>query len=170
MILRCFITSYVQILSGFEIWDIQDLILRKYDTIKTCQWNFFKFFWVVYYRKVCKNQVEKQEVKKSKILQKLNKRDCFCDILSLIFYDVSRAKTYLYSKYAFKFLFSSFFEQNHLLNSFILGVYVQRWPKVHIFQNRNWGPFPRKEFKWKKIYGSMELVSEKTEALYAEPN
>ena len=36
MILRCFIILYVQILSGFENWDIQGLILRKYDTIKTC--------------------------------------------------------------------------------------------------------------------------------------
>ena len=35
MILRCFII-YVQILSGFENWDIQDLILRMYDAIKTC--------------------------------------------------------------------------------------------------------------------------------------
>ena len=35
MILRCFIILYVQILSGFENWDIQDLTLRKYDTIKT---------------------------------------------------------------------------------------------------------------------------------------
>ena len=34
MILRCFII-YVQILSGFENWDIQNLILRGYDTIKT---------------------------------------------------------------------------------------------------------------------------------------
>ena len=36
MILRCFIILYVQILSGFENWDIQDLILRRYDKIKTC--------------------------------------------------------------------------------------------------------------------------------------
>ena len=36
MILRCFIILYVQILSGFENRDIQDLILRRYDTIKTC--------------------------------------------------------------------------------------------------------------------------------------
>ena len=36
MILRCFIILYVQILPGFENWDIQDLILRRYDTIKTC--------------------------------------------------------------------------------------------------------------------------------------
>ena len=36
MILRCFIILYVQILPGFENWDIQDLILRRYDTLKTC--------------------------------------------------------------------------------------------------------------------------------------
>ena len=36
MILRCFIISYIQILSGFENWNVQDLILRRYDTIKTC--------------------------------------------------------------------------------------------------------------------------------------
>ena len=36
MILRCFIILYVQILPGFENWDIQDLILRMHDTIKTC--------------------------------------------------------------------------------------------------------------------------------------
>ena len=37
MILRCFIILYVQILPGFENWDIQDLTLRRYDTIKTCR-------------------------------------------------------------------------------------------------------------------------------------
>ena len=31
---------------------------------------------------------------------------------------------------------------------------------VHVFQNRNWGPFHRKGFKWKK-YGVTGLVSEK---------
>ena len=35
MILRCFIILYVQILSGFENWDIQDLTLRRYDTIRS---------------------------------------------------------------------------------------------------------------------------------------
>ena len=36
MTLKCFIILYVEILPGFENWDIQDLIFRKYDTIKTC--------------------------------------------------------------------------------------------------------------------------------------
>ena len=26
--------------------------LRRYDTIKTCPWNFFKYSWVVHYRKI----------------------------------------------------------------------------------------------------------------------
>ena len=53
-ILRCFRILHVQILPGFKNWDIQDLTLRRCDTLKSCQWNFFKFFWVVHYRK---NQV-----------------------------------------------------------------------------------------------------------------
>ena len=37
MILRCFIILYLQILSDFGNWDIQDLTLWRYDTIKTCR-------------------------------------------------------------------------------------------------------------------------------------
>ena len=74
-ILRCFRILHVQILSGFKNWDIQDLTLRRCDTLKSCRWNFFKFSWVVHY------SWEKQEtttLKRPKILQKLNKGDCFC--------------------------------------------------------------------------------------------
>ena len=35
MILRGFIVLYIQIMSGFENWGIQDLILRRCGTIKT---------------------------------------------------------------------------------------------------------------------------------------
>ena len=35
-ILRCFRTLHVQILSGFKNWDIQDLTLRRCDTLKSC--------------------------------------------------------------------------------------------------------------------------------------
>ena len=35
-ILRCFRTLHVQILPGFKNWDIQDLTLRKCDTLKSC--------------------------------------------------------------------------------------------------------------------------------------
>ena len=48
-------------------------LLRRYDTIKTCRWNFFKFSWVVHHAIFWV-----LEVKRSKILQKLNKWDCFC--------------------------------------------------------------------------------------------
>ena len=34
MTLRSFILLYVQILSGFENWDIQDLTLRRCDIVK----------------------------------------------------------------------------------------------------------------------------------------
>ena len=63
---------------------------------------------------------------KVKNITKLNLRDYFCNILGFIFYAVSRAKTDLHSKYIFNFVFGSFFEQDHLLNLFILGVYAKR--------------------------------------------
>ena len=59
------------------------------------------------------------EVKRYKILQKLNKRDYFCNILGFFFYGVSRTKTDLHSEYIFNFVFGSFSEQDHLLNLFI---------------------------------------------------
>ena len=55
----------------------------------------------------------------------MNKIAYICNMLGLIFYGVSRAKTDLQSKYIFKFVF----EQYHLLNFFISEVYSQRWPK-----------------------------------------
>ena len=62
---------------------------------------------------------------KIKNVKKLNKRDYFCNIPRFIFHGVSRAKTDLHSKYVFNFVFGSFFEQDHLLNVFILGVYAK---------------------------------------------
>ena len=38
---------------------------------------------------------------------------------------------------------------------------------VHVFQNRSWKSFHRKDFKWKKN-GGAGLVSEKMEALLSE--
>ena len=35
-ILRCFRILHVQILPGFKNWDIQDLTLRRCDTLKSC--------------------------------------------------------------------------------------------------------------------------------------
>ena len=42
MILRCFTILYVQILSGFENWDIRDLRLRRYDTIRSKDQKYYK--------------------------------------------------------------------------------------------------------------------------------
>ena len=49
-------------------------------------------------------------------------------ILDFIFYGVSHAKTD-FKKNLFNFVFGSFFEEDHLLNLFNLGVYGKRWPK-----------------------------------------
>ena len=77
------------------------------------------------------------EVKRSKILQQLNQRDYCCNILGFIFYVDSCAKTDLHSKYLFNFVFGSFFEQDHLLNLFILRVYAKRSPKwAHISKQK----------------------------------
>ena len=81
------------------------------------------------------------------------KETAFVYILGFIFYGVSRAKTDLHNKYIFNFVFGWFFEQDHLLNLFILGVYAKRWPKCGRISKWNWGPFHRKDFKWKKIWG-----------------
>ena len=78
-------------------------------------------------------------------------------------------------------MFGLFFEQDHLLNVIILGVYAKRWPKCarisrqKLMQPKIWsifltlnvrGPFHRKDFK-QKNNGGTGLVSEKTESLEA---
>ena len=140
------------------------------------------------------------EVKRWKILQKLNLRDYFCNIFGFIFHSVSRAKIDSHSKYIFNFVFGSFFERYHLLtlswrrplsyrnqsidlpskwtgfymitasimnglNLFILRVYEKRWPKCARISKQN-----RRTIHWGKKYWDTGLVSEKTEALYAELN
>ena len=66
------------------------------------------------------------EVKRSKILQKLNKSAVFVYILDFIFIAFLAQKNDLNNKYIFNFVFGSFFEQDHLLNLFNLGVYAKR--------------------------------------------
>ena len=117
------------------------------NNIKTCRWNFFKLSWLVHYRKICKTRFKNRgyhaifsvlEANISKILQKLNKTDCFC--LHSWFH-------FLWSFFAqkltdtiniwFNFVVCSIFEQDHLLNFIILGDYA-RLGDVHVFRNRNW--------------------------------
>ena len=49
-ILWCFMILHVQILSGFENWDIQDLTLRRYNTIISL--NFPELFIIEKYVKI----------------------------------------------------------------------------------------------------------------------
>ena len=55
---------YLDLISYFStsklIFNCLFSALKKYDTTKTCRWNFFKDSWVVHYRKVSKNQIWKQ--------------------------------------------------------------------------------------------------------------
>ena len=53
---------------------------------------------------------------KIKMLQKLNRRDYFYNILGFFFYGVSRTKADLCSEYILNYVFGSFFKQDHLLN------------------------------------------------------
>ena len=52
--------SLVFLIFYMKLEDLNNL--GRYDTIKICEWNLFKFSWAVCYRKICKNQVLKQVV------------------------------------------------------------------------------------------------------------
>ena len=105
------------------------------------------------------------EAQRWRILQKLNLRDYFFNILGFILYAVSCAKTDSHSKYILNFVFGSFLERDHLLNLFILKGYATRWAKcVRISKQK------LKTIHWGKKYWITGLVSEKTEALYVELN
>ena len=81
------------------------------------------------------------------------KETVFVYILDFIFYGVSRAKTDLRNKYIFNFVFGSFFEQDHLLNLFNLGVYVKRRPKYARISKQKLRAIPLEGFWLKKIWG-----------------
>ena len=112
--------------------------LRRYDTIKTYWWYFFKFSWVAHCRKKMSKSGLKTgchhaifcvpEVKISEILQKLNIQDCFC--LHCSFFMVFLAQKLIYTiNIWFNFVLRLFFEKDRLLNLIILGVYAKRLPK-----------------------------------------
>ena len=75
-ILRYFRILHVQILSGFKNWDIQDLTLRRCDTLKSYRWNFFKFSWVVHNSKTYKSGLKTGDhvTKKIKSITKIKKK------------------------------------------------------------------------------------------------
>ena len=61
------------------------------------------------------------------MLQNWTKSTGFVCILDLIFYGVPREKT-VYTMNIW-FNLTHFFEQDHLLNLVLSGVYAERWPK-----------------------------------------
>ena len=111
------------------------------------------------------------EVKRSKILQKLNIIDCFR--LHFWFHFLccfSRINWFTQEIYDLTLCLAHLFGQDHLLNLIILGVYTKRWPKCarisrqKLMQHKIWSimffltlaarrPFHRKYFKFKKIKG-----------------
>ena len=62
---------------------------------------------------------------KIKNIRKIEQKRLFLQHSWFLFYSVSRAKTDLHSKYIFNFVFVSIFEQDHLLNLSILGIYAK---------------------------------------------
>ena len=108
------------------------------------------------------------EVKRSKILQKLNILGCLCLHYWFHFFMAFLARKLMYIIYIwFYFVPGSFFGQDCLLNLTILGVYAKRWPKCarisrqKLMQHKIWSImiflilavrklFHRNDFKWKK--------------------
>ena len=117
--------------------------LRRYDAIKTCRWNLFKFSWVVHYRKICKNKIKKQgspcyflssRGQKIKNITKIEQKRLFLFTFLVSFFMAFLAQKLIYTiNIWFNFVFGLFFEQDHLLNLFVSGVNAKRWPKcAHI--------------------------------------
>ena len=114
-------------------------ILRRYDTTKICWWNFFKFSLVVHYRKYVKIRFKNmgspcyflssrgQQIKNiTKIKQK--RLILFIFLVSFLMPFLMQKLIYTINIW-FNFVLAHFFEQDHLLNLFILGVYAKKWPK-----------------------------------------
>ena len=76
------------------------------------------------------------EVKRSKVLQKLNKRQFLFTFFVLFFIAFLMQRLIYKINIWFNFVFGSFFEQDFLLNLIILGVYVKNDTNVYIFQHR----------------------------------
>ena len=93
-------------------------LLRRYDTIKSCRWHFFKFSWVILCRKICNGQKRSKDQKYYKIW---TKETVFVYITDFVFYGISLAKTDFFKKYV---ILCEFMRKNGL--------------NVHVFQNKSW--------------------------------
>ena len=102
MILRCFIILHVQIMSGFENWDIQDLTLRRYDTIRSKNKKYYKNW---------------------------TKETIFVTFLVSFFMAFLAQKLIYTVNINLILCLAHFLNKIILLNLFILRVYAKRWPK-----------------------------------------
>ena len=73
------------------------------------------------------------------------------------------AQKLIYTVNIFNFVFGSFFEQDHLLNLFILRVFAKRSPKCECISKQSLGTIRRG-----KKHGGTGLASEKAEAFYMQ--
>ena len=113
--------------------------LRWYDTIKSCRRNFVKFpklFIIEKYVKImfknrgspCYFLISRGQTIKN--ITKIEKKRLFLfPLLVSLFMEFLMQKLVYTINIWFNFVFGSFFEQDHLLNLIVLGVYVKSWPK-----------------------------------------
>ena len=67
---------------------------------------------------------------KSKNITKIKQKRLFLFTFLVSYFTAFLVQKLIYTiNIWFNFVFGSFFEQDHLLNLFILGVYAKRWPK-----------------------------------------
>ena len=103
---------------------------------------------------------------KIKNITKIEQKRLFLFTFLVSFFMAFLAQKLIYTTNIwFNFVCGSFFQQDHLLNLFISGVYAKRWPKCARISIQK-----LRTTHWAKKYGGAGLVSEKTEALYAELN
>ena len=120
--------------------------LRRYDAIKNCWRNFFKFSWDAHYRKIQKIKFENRGLpcyfvrprsQKIKNIIKIERKRLLLFTFLVSFFKSLLAQKFIYTiNIWFNFVFGSFFEQDHLLNLIIWEVYVKRWPKCALISKQ----------------------------------
>ena len=110
--------------------------LRRYDTIKTCPWNFLNFpelFIIGKYVKIkFKNWASPCYLRYSmdqyiKNITKIKQKSLFLFTFLPSFFMAFLVQKLIYTiNIWFNFVLGSFFKQNHLLNLIILGGYAKR--------------------------------------------
>ena len=84
--------------------------------------------------------------KDQKYYRNWTKETAFVYIPGFIFYNVSCTRTDLHSKYKVNFKSGWFFEQDNLLNLFILGVYGKRWSNCERISKEKLRTIPEERF------------------------